>query len=98
MTTLNEAKRRLELAELHTKHRNERISPEQLSEEVDQVIRAVGEEILPSGIRFMDATPQEQKRYSERWLLEHPEGPDDRINIEREYRKVAHLLPEIRRL
>lgn len=95
MTNVDQLRRRLEKIEL-VQHPNERLSEEFIQNAVNRTLEKIGDEILLSGKSFWEGTPQEQKEHNRRWLGEHPEGPDDQINVERECRKIAHLLPEIR--
>ncbi len=94
MTNIEQLKRRLEKIEL-VNHPNERLSEEFIRDAVNRVLEQVGNEILPSGLPFWQGSPQEQKEHNKKWLDEHPEGADDGINVEREARKLAHLLPLI---
>lgn len=95
MTNIEQLKRRLEKIEL-VNHPNERLSEEFIRDVVSAVLEKIGNEVTITGIPFWDATTAEQKEHNRRWLEAHPEGPDDQINVERECRKLAHLLPLIR--
>jgi len=93
---IEQLRRRLESIELRVNHHNERMREEDLKAAVNRVLEQIASETTITGIPFWDATTAEQKAHNKKWLDEHPEGPDDQINVERECRKVAHLLPLVR--
>jgi hypothetical protein len=96
-TNIEQLRKRLEKIEL-VNHPNERLSEEFIRGAVNRTLEKIGNEVTITGIPFWDATTAEQKAHNKKWLDEHPEGLDDGINVEREARKLAHLLPLVRGL
>ncbi|GAB6286818.1 MAG: hypothetical protein STSR0009_30210 [Methanoregula sp.] len=67
----------------------------ELEKAVSEIIKRMTNEFIetPDGpIRYCDASPEQQKKHNDVWLTAHPASSPE-LNVEREVRKVHHILP-----
>lgn len=91
---IGQLKRRFEVASLQKcTYPDDRLSPEQISSEVDRAFKTLEDEVLPDGTKFMDASDEQLKEHLARWIDEH--GIPEAFSVEYELRRYFSTLRKV---